>query len=378
MMISRFGRIRPADVARAMELDEAALWALSTRIEQRYFPERLACIGRKMRPLDVPKPWFMKRLRRLHRWMQRVGVSHPSAYGGVKGKSCFTHAAKHLGNTYLWTRDVSNCYPSVAPLSLYSALRRLGFRCDTARILTRILTVRGRVPQGAPTSADAINLFLWSYDHKLATVAGLNRICFGRLSDDTVISGKNERAGHSLANLAEDELRDRGLEVNARKRSEVGFQRNSGAQHVHNILVNNKNGTRIAAKHCESARKLADEYVAACRSVQSSSFVAIAYKRSRLVGSIHYQRQAKYSQASHLSQMLRRGDRFIVRKLQEMRICADKGRWWLASKASNEPQRIADTMRLREMGIEPEPRPRREPTAAPQDSQIASLAKQSA
>jgi hypothetical protein len=221
-------------------------------------------------------------------------------------------------------------------------------------------------------------LFLWSYDQKLATVAGLNETDFGRLVDDTVLSGKNRRAGDALASLAEKELRLLGLEVNLKKRSQLGFQPNSGGQHVHNILVNNKNGTRIAAKHRESARKLADEYVAACRSVQSSSFVALAYKRSRLVGTIHYQRQAKFSQACHLNQLLRRGDRFIVRKLQEMRISADKGRWWLASKGKDEPRRIAETMRFRELGIEPFREPRRHPTPAIQDAPIAIPVKHSA
>jgi hypothetical protein len=193
-----------------------------------------------------------------------------------------------------------------------------------------------------------------------------------------VLSGNNERAGRDMAKLAEDELGARGLRVNLEKRTEVGFQRNSGKQQVHNILVNSRNGTRISVEHREVARKLADEYVAGCHSVQSSSFVAIAYKRSRLVGMIHYQRQAKFSQASHLNQMLRRGDRFIARKLQMMRISADKGRWWLATKGKDEPRRIAETMRLREMGIEPLRQPRRHDVTAVQDNSTARPAKQSA
>jgi hypothetical protein len=186
-----------------------------------------------------------------------------------------------------------------------------------------------------------------------ATLCGLNRLQFGRLADDTVISGGKKAAGDALVRQIETEFKERGLRINAKKRQEMGFQSNSNQQHVHSIVVNSRHGTRISDEHRKLGRELAESYVAACKAVQSSSLEAVAYKRRRLAGMMYYQRQAKFSMAKHLYQMLRCGDRIIAQKLKDLRISPNKGNWWFVGTGRNEPRSIAGIMHLREMGIYP-------------------------
>jgi hypothetical protein len=89
MMTTQFLRILPSDIARAMGVSESTAWTIAKYAEREYFPERQVRVGRKLRPLDVPKPVLKKRLRRLHKWLQQIRVSHTHAYGGVTGQSCF-------------------------------------------------------------------------------------------------------------------------------------------------------------------------------------------------------------------------------------------------------------------------------------------------
>jgi hypothetical protein len=251
----------------------------------------------------------------------------------------------------VWTRDASECYPSVTPEAFRAELRELGFRVDTALMLTMLCTVRGRIPQGSPVSGDALNLFLWRADQLLSSFCG-KFLSYTRSADDSVLSGKNRRLGDHAARLIERALAVRGIRVNEKKRKEHGRQSIFWHQHVHSIRVNNRLGTTISDSHRDTALAMADAYVAACKSVQPNSLEALAYKRSQLQGWLNYCLQAKFSPARHLRRLLDAGDQTIRRKLLRLGLSAYKGKWWLVNRKSrkNEPRRIAQLWRKKLCG----------------------------
>ena len=339
--------ISPADVAAALGLSEGEAWHFAHNIERFYKPARLQQIGRKSRLIDAMTDRAKALLRKLHRLCQRERLYHGAAHGGVRRRSCFTSAVLHLGSRGLWTRDAKDCFPSVSPSEFCKELRAMGFRHDAAKLLTLLCTVRGRIPQGSPSSNDALNLFLWRADENIACVAAHNGCRYGRVADDFVVSDRRGLRGDEAVQVVEDELKSRGIKVNKKKRRKAGFQPNSSVQVVHSITVNRRNGTAICDEHADRARQLADTFVAAARSVQASTFEAVACKRRTLVGMMHYSRQAKFGPAKYLFRQLRAGDRRVARKLAKMNITADKGRWWLVHKKRNEPKRIAAVWRIR-------------------------------
>jgi hypothetical protein len=343
-------RIAPADIAGALGLSEASAWSFAHNIERHYKEPRLQKVGRKERLIDALYAPGKKKLRKLHQWFLENRLYHPFAHGGMRHRSCFTSATRHLDARGIWTRDASDCFPNVKPDAFYKELTALGFRHDTARLLTLLCTIRNRLPQGSPVSNDALNLFFWRADAELASQAIVDKCRYTRVADDFVVSSRGGLRGARMAKIVEDQLAARDIPANKKKRRQSGFQSNAAVQTVHNINVSLRHGTAIVRKHLIQARNLAEVYVRACRSVQADTLESVASKRQSLAGWMYYCRQAKYSPAKTLYTLIRAGDRHVERKLAAMEISAYKGRWWVVCRSRNEPRRIARVWRSRKSG----------------------------
>jgi hypothetical protein len=339
----------PEHVAEAMGLSVDRAWSLARHIDACYKPRRMQWVGKKHRPIDALYREPKRLLRKLHGFLQRIRLSHPRAHGGVRGRSCFTSAKTHVGRQRrVWTRDAANCYPSIRPAVIHRELRAIGFRHDTARLLTSLFSYRGGVPQGSPASGDALNLVFWRLDQLVASMAGAARVRYSRVADDFVLSAQSSSAADPIVDRLERELAALGISVNEKKRK-TGFQDCSTDRRIHSISVSRPHGTSINRDQAAEARQLAASYVAACKSVSADSIEAVAYKRQRLTGWVYYCRQADFSPARMLRQQLEAGDRHVLRKLRTLGISAPKNKWWVVNERTrrNEPRRIAKIWRNR-------------------------------
>lgn len=77
----------------------------------------------------------------------------PYFYGGVKKKDGVLNARFHQGNKYFFQTDLKNFYPSISYKMVENVLRKKGFYPEVAKIITRLSTKDGVVPQGCPTSS---------------------------------------------------------------------------------------------------------------------------------------------------------------------------------------------------------------------------------
>lgn len=335
--------IRPQHLAEAMELSVDRLWAFARHIDACYKPSRMQWDGKKHRPIDPLYKPAKRLLRRLHQFLQTNRLCHPSAHGGITGRSCFTSARTHLGARNIWTRDAANCYPSISPEAMRDELAKLGFHSDTTKLLVQIFTYQGGVPQGSPVSGDALNLFFWRLDQLVSSIAGSQRLRYSRSADDFVFSGNDLEAGEAIANRLETELRARGIQVNDKKKRNVGLQTSSEDRLVHNISVSRRRGTAVCRPHARKAISLADKYVSACRSVTADSIQSVADKRTTLTGWMYYCRQADFGPAKTIRQRLEAGDRHVLRRLRAVGLSSKKNKWWIVNCRikRNEPKRLA-------------------------------------
>lgn len=348
--------VRPEHLAGAMGLSIDKLWAFARHIDACYKPRRMQWDGKKHRPIDPLYRPPKRLLKKLHRFFQRNRLCHPSAHGGVCGKSCFTSARVHVGRHFVWVRDAANCYPSISPEAMSRELRLLGFACDTRKLLTLLFTYRGGVPQGSPVSGDALNLFFWRLDQLMASMAGSKSLGYSRVADDFVLSGDSREPGEETVGRLERELSDRGIDVNEKKKRQGGLQTCSQERVVHSISVSKPKGTAITRVQRQSALDLADNYVRACRSVTADSIQAVAAKRATLTGWMHYCRQAEYGPARALKQRLDAGDRHVLRRLRAAGLSSRKNKWWIVNRLHrrNEPRRLAILWRSRMARIDQE------------------------
>ena len=73
-------------------------------------------------------------------------------FGGVKGRDAVKNGRFHQGNKFFFQADFKGFYTSIHFSWVESSLRKRGFYPDVARLITRICTTKGSIPQGCPTS----------------------------------------------------------------------------------------------------------------------------------------------------------------------------------------------------------------------------------
>lgn len=106
-----------------------------------------------------------------------------------KPRDYISNANKHSGKKILITEDIKNFFPSIKALEVDKVWRRLfKFPPEVAEILTKLTTLNGSVPQGAPTSSYLANFIFWDIEPELVTELEKLGVEYSRYVDDISIS----------------------------------------------------------------------------------------------------------------------------------------------------------------------------------------------
>lgn len=194
----------------------------------------------KTREIHEPLAELKVIQRRIYKNILATIPLSPAAHGGIAGRSPRSNAEQHADQDCVVTLDVRDFFPSIGHKVVYRMLRReLHYGRDVARLLTRLTTLDGHVPQGAPTSTIVANLVLaFSVDAAVAVEAQRRDVRFTRFVDDVALSGRN---APSLINVVGRALSTRGLSMHrARKngKSKLKISRGSEAHEVTGLTVN--------------------------------------------------------------------------------------------------------------------------------------------
>ncbi|MBL7154181.1 MAG: RNA-directed DNA polymerase [Phycisphaerae bacterium] len=126
-------------------------------------------------------------------------IALPShVHGGVPKRSTYTNAIPHLGKPMLLRIDLQNHFPSVSHHKVYAMFRNeQGCTPDVARLLTRLTTLNGGLPQGSPTSTIISNLVTLHLSKRLRGFAQSRGAGCTQYVDDYTFSGERRLAKHS-------------------------------------------------------------------------------------------------------------------------------------------------------------------------------------
>lgn len=113
-------------------------------------------------------------------------------FGGRKGRDNIKNAAQHLGRTYKLVTDMTNFFGQITNKMVYDGFIRYGMSHDVARILTRLVTFEGHVPQGAPTSTDVANMVFSPIGEQLLKIISNRDIRFTTFVDDITFSSSHD------------------------------------------------------------------------------------------------------------------------------------------------------------------------------------------
>jgi hypothetical protein len=139
---------------------------------------------------------------------------------GYLRKSTHISAAEALcDGRYVGTLDISKFHPSINGGHVFSALRRHGVSCSLARQITRIVTYRDQLPQGASTSNHVANLVVdmllrcW-----ILPYAGRRGVGVRNYGDDFAFFGDNAKSVTACVRYATRKIRSLGFVVNDKGR----------------------------------------------------------------------------------------------------------------------------------------------------------------
>ncbi|UZD21151.1 reverse transcriptase family protein [Algoriphagus halophytocola] len=105
------------------------------------------------RPINAPID-RLKQIQSKILWILRSNFPLPDYFfGGVKGKDAVKNGRFHQGNKFFFQTDFKGFYTSIHSKWVEETLRKRGFHPDVARLITRICTTKGSIPQGCPTSS---------------------------------------------------------------------------------------------------------------------------------------------------------------------------------------------------------------------------------
>lgn len=113
-------------------------------------------------------------------------------FGGIRKKSNTKNALQHKGLKYHFLTDLVNCFPSISCRRVYNSLVEIGYSADVSRIITRLTTLDGHIPQGTPTSMILCNLALKPMVTELADFSEKNNLKFTIYVDDLTFSSSSD------------------------------------------------------------------------------------------------------------------------------------------------------------------------------------------
>ena len=245
------------DFASRIGVTSERLYAMADNIKAHYraMPLRDKKNGAVIRQLRIPDDELMGIQRKIVKHvLEPIGFSD-LAHGGVRGRSPRTNAATHCGAALVVTVDVKHFFPSVSHRVVHGMFRDMGFGRDAANLITRLVTYRGYLPQGAASSTAIANLILKPVDELAGKLVSQADEAATRFVDDVATSGPQvvQHVGAIASELSHLGLSiHRGLSKSGRPKLRV--MPNHKRQEVTGLVVNSKIGPSVAKSKRDEIR----------------------------------------------------------------------------------------------------------------------------
>jgi RNA-directed DNA polymerase len=228
-----------AELARRLGVPAEQLQSCRPDYRPRLIPKRSG--GRRV--LSIPSDELKSLQRLLLRRLLRRLRCHPAAKGFQPGESIVTNALPHTGQAVVVRLDLRNFFPATTAHRVDRYFRRIGWNRSAARLLTRLCTHRGGLPQGAPTSPRLSNLVNYRFDCRVAAVAAKLGARYTRYADDITLSfAEDERRRiRRLIHFVRRAAAEEGYRLHGRKKLRI--RRRHEQQRVTGLVVND--GVRL-------------------------------------------------------------------------------------------------------------------------------------
>ena len=186
---------------------------------------------------EIKKP--VGRMKDVHKKFSTLArrIKTPSYHMSKKGSFCKKHAELHVKNDYLYMTDISNFFPSCKRERLaYSLKQHFKMSGDIAFMLSKMLTFKGRVPQGGNASDIVCFWSNYSMFQEIDNFCNRNNLAFSLYVDDVAISSM-EPIQHDKRYGVEKILQKHGFEV---KKKKTKYFKKDQIKHITGMAIKDK------------------------------------------------------------------------------------------------------------------------------------------
>jgi RNA-directed DNA polymerase len=155
--------------------------------------------------------------------------------GFVPNKSILDNAIVHVNSDAILTLDIKDFFPSISFEKVFRLFYYYGYTTEMSYCLSRICTLNGSLPQGAPTSPYLANIICIRMDKRLSLLSEKIEATYTRYADDITISGKSNIINY--IELIKNIVIDEGFCINNKKTRVMHSNRQ---QRVTGLIVNKK------------------------------------------------------------------------------------------------------------------------------------------
>ncbi|AHG65254.1 reverse transcriptase family protein [Advenella mimigardefordensis] len=205
----------------ALRIDVHVLKSTAANIDRHYHPHSVPKKDGSSRSIYIPSIHLKKIQKRINRNIFDK-IKYPDyLFGGIKERDYVKNANAHASAETLIALDIRGFYPSITyekTLKIFKFFFK--FPEDVAALLTDLVCLRGRVPQGACTSSHIANLSLHEAEYHLVQHIRNKEFTYTRLLDDISISSKkqiNEIQIQTLIGKVRKMLNEQGFKLQNKK-----------------------------------------------------------------------------------------------------------------------------------------------------------------
>ncbi|MEO7487669.1 MAG: reverse transcriptase family protein [Ferruginibacter sp.] len=177
--------------AKAITVENASFYSPKTQPKKKFGENQIDKYGdTQFRNLEVPQFRLKMVQTKINKLLKQIPLPD-NMYGSVIGKDNIKHAGQHLNHTHFLTIDLKDFFTKINYRTVFRIFLSHGFSYDTANVLTQLTTLRGVLPQGAPSSPVIANLVALDMTREISTFIKPFNITFTTYLDDLCFSSNS-------------------------------------------------------------------------------------------------------------------------------------------------------------------------------------------
>ncbi|MBI9054767.1 MAG: RNA-directed DNA polymerase [Bacteroidales bacterium] len=243
-LLNKVEKNRALQTEKLQKLKAKDLNFLAISKDSRYREFKIFKKSGKERIIDAPDN-YLKRVQTLINDLLQI-IFEPKVHNATNGfllnRDIVRNARVHVNKRYLLNLDIEDFFPTISFRRVKSVLELAPFNLNTEKenlafIIANICSLKGKLPQGAPTSPILSNIVTQQLDRRITKYCLKKNVKYSRYADDLSFSSNLDVFDKAFIKGLTIIVKKEGFKINKEK---TRMNSNMERQQVTGIIVNEK------------------------------------------------------------------------------------------------------------------------------------------